>query len=238
MLKATRASGRRVQEGQEPGAGEEKSAIDLRIEELQRKVDQLLRDIRRFRGGGGGDGLEIPKALTDERVDELMATLMKNMSEIGEEDTFTREASLHFWRFTNRLKLGILGRVQQAKVLAYLEGVAKDHPEAENLIEQQIFTVNRLMIGRQAPNIEGRDTTGIVFDLEDYRGKVVALYFSVSRGPSQSHWRPAIPIFLSYPVGRFLARVRGGASWSDFAAVAVVWEWDYRPPAGGRGCGA
>jgi len=40
-----------------------------------------------------------------------------------------------------------------------------------------LFSIRDLAVGRQAPDIEGKDQDGKRFKLSDYRGKVVLLYF-------------------------------------------------------------
>jgi len=41
----------------------------------------------------------------------------------------------------------------------------------------ELFEVRHLLVGRPAPEIEGRDQDGREFKLSDYRGKVVLLDF-------------------------------------------------------------
>jgi hypothetical protein len=43
--------------------------------------------------------------------------------------------------------------------------------------ESALFQLRHLSLGKQAPDIEGRDQDGVPFKLGDYRGKVVLLYF-------------------------------------------------------------
>ena len=43
--------------------------------------------------------------------------------------------------------------------------------------DDKIFTLTKLAIGKEAPEIEGEDAEGVTFKLSDYRGKVVMLDF-------------------------------------------------------------
>ncbi len=54
-------------------------------------------------------------------------------------------------------------------------------PESRKLwseiCDDKLFSLERLSIGSDVPDIEGTDTTGVKFKLSDYRGKVVLLDF-------------------------------------------------------------
>ena len=47
----------------------------------------------------------------------------------------------------------------------------------KNLADGQLFSLLRLQIGAEAPDIEGLDVDGVHFKLSEYRGKVVMLDF-------------------------------------------------------------
>lgn len=61
---------------------------------------------------------------------------------------------------------GELGELKNFKGVTFKEAAAGD-----------IFQLERLNIGMQAPEIEGQDLDGVPFKLSDYRGKVVVLDF-------------------------------------------------------------
>jgi hypothetical protein len=43
--------------------------------------------------------------------------------------------------------------------------------------ERRLFAMRNLQVGKQAPDIQGKDMDGVAFKLSDYRGKVVVLDF-------------------------------------------------------------
>ena len=54
----------------------------------------------------------------------------------------------------------------------------RDHPEIAEALAEHGFRVASFTPGRVAPNIVGKDTEGVEFELEDYRGNIVVLIFS------------------------------------------------------------
>jgi len=67
---------------------------------------------------------------------------------------------------------------EQVKVIVdALNEVKTAYPDAASGVDQQIFKVSHLTIGREAPNITGTDTDDVEFALKEYRGKVVVLDF-------------------------------------------------------------
>ena len=138
--------------------------------------------------------IEIP-TFSDEGVDQLIATLNELLHRPETLADFGSESRTHFWRLANRLKKGVITPEQEKRINAYLEGLKKEFPDAIELIDRQLFTVNNLMIGKTAPNIEGADVDGNQFELEDYRGKVVVLYFT-------GHW--CGPCRSEYPYQRMM----------------------------------
>ena len=138
--------------------------------------------------------IEIP-TFSDERVDQLIATLNELLHRPQTMENFQVESRTHFWRLANRLKKGELTAEQERKINSYLEGLKKEFPDAVALIDRQLFTVNKLMIGKTAPNIVGKDVEGNQFELKDYRDKVVVLYFT-------GHW--CGPCRSEYPYQRLM----------------------------------
>ncbi len=138
--------------------------------------------------------IEIP-TFSDESVDQLIATLNELLHRPETLENFQVESRIHFWRLANRLKKGVLAAEQEKKINSYLEGLKKEFPDAGELIDRQLFTVNNLMIGKTVPNIVGKDVEGNEFELKDYRGKVVVLYFT-------GHW--CGPCRSEYPYQRLM----------------------------------
>jgi AhpC/TSA family len=61
--------------------------------------------------------------------------------------------------------------------------VVKDYAgvkDAVKIAEKELFPIRHLVIGKEAPEIEGEDSDGKKFKLSDYRGKVVVLDFWAS----------------------------------------------------------
>lgn len=115
---------------------------------------------------------------TDTIIEELITTLDDLLGQSEADADFRRNFRIHFWRFFNRLDRGLLTERQDDRIRAYIEGLKKTFPDAADLIEQQLFHFRYLMIGRKAPNIVGRDLQGEEFQLNDFRGQIVVLYFT------------------------------------------------------------
>ena len=67
---------------------------------------------------------------------------------------------------------------QAARMVAGLEALMESHPAAAESLDRVRFLVEHLLPGRVAPNIVGTDTEGVAFELDDYRGKIIAVIFS------------------------------------------------------------
>ena len=136
-------------------------------------------------------GKEFPNAI----VEELITTLEGLLKSIEAGPDFSKNSRIHFWRFFNRLDKGKLAKSQDKRISVFLEGLKKVYPDANEMIDCQIYHFQNMMIGRKAIDIVGRDLHGEEFRLSDYRGKIVVLYFT-------GHW--CGPCRGEYPYQRLL----------------------------------
>ena len=104
-------------------------------------------------------------------------------------------AEVHLRRFIHRLGHGQITDAQTARINAYLDQVKTRSPDLSKFIDQCRHKVRNLMPGRVAPNIKGRDLGGAEFELSEYRGDIVVLYFS-------GQW--CAPCRSEYPYQRFM----------------------------------
>ena len=132
-------------------------------------------------------------AFEDAQVDELLARLRRILSVPEVTDRFEKEADDHLWNFARFLQGGLLSPGQVARIVSYLDEVAEEHPEGTDVIQRTRYVVENLVPGQVAPNIVGKDTEGEQFELDKYRGSVVALVFS-------GHW--CGPCRAEYPFQR------------------------------------
>ncbi len=99
------------------------------------------------------------------------------------------EAGLLSWRFVNRLQYGRINDEQTARVLAFFDEMKAKYPEAAEEFDNHRFVAQYLTPGNVAPNILGTDTNGEEFELEEYRGKIVAIVFTGQWcGPCRSEY--------------------------------------------------
>ena len=106
-----------------------------------------------------------------------------------------REATLHVRGFAIRLRERRLTDKQIARVAAYLGALKARHPAAGEVIDESRYLIEHLSPGNVAPNITGTDLNGVDFELQDYRGDIVILYFT-------GHW--CGPCRSDYPYQRFM----------------------------------
>ena len=76
------------------------------------------------------------------------------------------------------LQRGRMSDEQTARVAEELVALKETYPAAAEALDRVRFHIEYLMPGRVAPNIVGTDTEGVEFELEEYRGKIVAVIFS------------------------------------------------------------
>ena len=131
----------------------------------------------------GGDFFE------DAQLDGMLATIDAAMNIPATLDNFEREAGTHFWRLNNRLQQGRLAPDQVERVAAFYEELKAEHPDAAEMLDQNLFVVRNLIPGNVAPNIVGKDTNGEEFSLQEYRGNIVGLIFTGQWcGPCRSEY--------------------------------------------------
>ena len=82
-------------------------------------------------------------------------------------------------------------------IIDELPDVKKGRSTYAELAKQELFDLTRLQVGKEAPDIIGKDLDGIEFQLSHYRGKVVLLDF-------WGHWCP--PCRAMYPHEQEVAR--------------------------------
>lgn len=114
----------------------------------------------------------------DAQVDELIARLDAGLNIPETLADFEREAGTHLWRFSGRLQRGRLTPEQVERVAAYYEELKAEQPDAAEMLAHETFMVRNLIPGNVAPNIVGKDTEGVEFSLEEYRGNIVAVIFT------------------------------------------------------------
>lgn len=67
----------------------------------------------------------------------------------------------------NRLQQGRLTAAQEARILAHLDRIEREHPDARAFLDRQRDMVRTSMIGEVAPDIVGKDYDGQTFKLSD-----------------------------------------------------------------------
>lgn len=131
----------------------------------------------------------------DAQLDDMLARLDAALGIPATLADFEGESRLHFWRFNGRLQRGRLAPGQVERVAGFYEALKAEHPEAAEAIDKEIHVVRNLIPGNVAPNIVGKDTDGVEFSLEEYRGNIVALIFT-------GQW--CGPCRAEYPYHRFV----------------------------------
>ena len=114
----------------------------------------------------------------DAQVDEMIARVDAVLGTPDVLDNFEREAGTHFWRLNNRLQLGRLTPGHVERVAGFYEEVKAANPDHAEMLDRYKFVAGNLIPGNVAPNITGKDTDGVEFSLEEYRGNIVAVIFT------------------------------------------------------------
>ena len=114
----------------------------------------------------------------DAQIDRLLAMLDATLDVPEATGNFEEEASVPLWQLGMQLQRGAVSEEQTARVVAFLDKLAEKYPDAAEKVDRQRYLIENLMPGKVAPNIVGTDTEGVEFELEDYRGRIVALIFS------------------------------------------------------------
>ena len=155
------------------------------FEQRRRLLEQYAESTRTPPFSIVGGWFPVPKTLdtggdvfADETIEQLIEILDALLAMPETLADFPAEVGTHLWRFANRLQVGRLNESQTARIVAFLEEVKTRHPEAAETVDASIFQVRNLMPGQVAPNIVGKDSEGTEFALEEYRGNIVALYFT------------------------------------------------------------
>ena len=133
-------------------------------------------------------------AVDDAQMDGLLTRLDEILKIPETVDNFEVEAPFFLWQATKLLQRGPpLSPEQAARFVDYFEKLKMEHPNMAEAIERNQRLVDKLLPGRVAPNIVGKDTEGVEFALEAYRGNIVVLYFS-------GEW--CVPCRAEYPYQR------------------------------------
>ena len=118
------------------------------------------------------------KPFEDAQVDGILSGLAAVLETPEAADDFENESAFHFKLFTGRLQRGQVNDEQSARIADYFDKLKARHPESAAMIDEHLFRAEHQTPGRVAANIVGKDTDGVEFKLEDYRGNIVVLIFS------------------------------------------------------------
>jgi thiol-disulfide isomerase/thioredoxin len=137
-----------------------------------------------------------PPVFTDADVSGLLGTLETLLARETDppkwqwqSTEFQPHGSMHFWEFQSRLERGRMTDAQFANVAAHFDRLATSRPADRAYIEHRKWVALNIGVGRIAPEIVGKDLTGVEFKLSDSRGKVTMLVFSGEWcGPCRSEY--------------------------------------------------
>lgn len=131
----------------------------------------------------------------DATVDELLGVLDALLTMPETLANFEQEAMWSLTLFNLSVREGLLTDTQTERIVTYLNDVKARHPEASQLFERHTYQLANLSPGNIAPNIVGTDLDEVQFELNDYRGNIVVIYFS-------GQW--CGPCRLEYPYQRLM----------------------------------
>ena len=138
------------------------------------------------------------KQFSDAAIERLISVLDSLLSMPETALDIESEAGSHIRSFTHALQQRRATKKQIAQVGAYLHEVEARYPALGELIDRNRFRIEKLSPGRVAPNIKGTDLDGVDFQLRDYLGNIVVIYFT-------GQW--CAPCRNEYPYQRFMLEI-------------------------------
>jgi peroxiredoxin len=120
----------------------------------------------------------VNRDFSDREVAALLATLDRLLASEKDPAQWGEHAKTVLWNFVRQLQTGRLTAAQEQLITKHLDAVARVHPSDAAIVGRARHMASALTIGKQAPDIVGKDLDGADFRLSDYRGKVVVLLFS------------------------------------------------------------
>ena len=115
---------------------------------------------------------------TDAQLDRVIAALDAVFALPESAADFESGVEVSMSSIGRGLQRGRMSDEQTARVAEELVALKETYPAAAEALDRVRFHIEYLMPGRVAPNIVGTDTEGVEFELEEYRGKIVAVIFS------------------------------------------------------------
>ena len=182
-------------------------------------------------------------AFEDAQIDGMLAALdaMLALPEVVAD--FEREAGHLLRDFTQRLQRGQVADGQTERIFARFDALAADHPELAETIGERRDHIDYLLPGRVARNIVGKDTEGVEFELEDYRGQIVVLVFSGEwcgpcRGEypyhrfAMEHYKDDPVVLLGVNSDADVETIRNAKAAGEAPAYRTWWDGHSQPDAG------
>ena len=120
----------------------------------------------------------VVRDFTDDDLTNLIGTLDGLLKKAPSGSAWRDKAGDALWQFARRLQTGRLSRVQEARVLAHLDGISRSRKEAPAIVAGPRRMISTLTVGKQAPDITGLDLDGKPLRLSEYKNKVVLLVFT------------------------------------------------------------